>query len=142
MRSLQPYRPGYYEDTEYGLRCRQLGYRIRLLDTVTCSHAGSLTLGHGTLRYWVAFHRSRYLFLLRNRLPYSWKEIVKSELRWWRDHAAGNNPGTCVLGLLTLLPAIPSALENRSRFGRQMRLPRMLHEEVERSPGEESSDEN
>lgn len=115
----KPYRPGYYEDTEYGLRCRQMGYRNRILISVTCSHAGSLTLGHGTLRYWTAFHRSRYLFLLRNRLPYSGKEIVAAEARWWWRNQAGQNPGTCLLGFASLLPKIPGALLERRRFRRK-----------------------
>jgi GT2 family glycosyltransferase len=110
------YRPGYYEDTEYGLRCRQMGYRNRLLTTVTCAHEGSLTLGHGTLRYWTAFHRSRYLFLLRNRLPFRGIEIAAAEARWWWNNRAGENPGTCLLGFATLVPKIPGALLDRRRF--------------------------
>lgn len=115
------YYPGYYEDSEYALRCRQLGYRIRLLKAVTCSHIMNATLGPQAARFWRVFHRSRYLFLLRNHVGYSWKEIIRSELGWWCAHRAGYNPGLCLAGFLSALPRIPGALFERRQFGRRMK---------------------
>jgi len=113
------YQPGYYEDTEYGLRCRQLGYRIRLLTGFACRHHGSLTLGHGTMKYWTAFHRSRYLFLLRNRFLHTWKDALRAEVMWWSEHNANGTPGACLWGFATTLPRIPAALLDRRRFQRK-----------------------
>ena len=110
------YHPGYYEDTEFGLRCRQLGYRIRLLTQVTCSHYGSLTLGSASNAYWIAFHRSRLLFLLRNRTVFRNKEILRAEWRWWMDIGADSHPFTCLLGWITAIPRIPRALMDRRQF--------------------------
>jgi len=115
------YYPGYYEDTEYGLRCRRLGYRLRLLDYVICSHHGSLTLGNDNPRYWRTFHRSRYLFLLRNRLPHRWSEIAKAEFAWWTRYRAGGHPGPALMGLISALPNTPSALFDRRRFENRMK---------------------
>jgi GT2 family glycosyltransferase len=114
------YQPGYYEDTEYGLRCRQLGYRLRLLKTVTCSHLGNVTLGFGTGKFWTAFHRSRYLFLLRNWTGFGWWEITRTELGWWARHWAGHNPLNCLVGFATSLPKLPGALLERRRFRRRV----------------------
>jgi hypothetical protein len=58
------------------------------------------TLGGTSAHFWRIFHRSRYLFLLRNRLPHSWYEIITSELQWWREHRAGHNPWDCFRGLI------------------------------------------
>ena len=116
------YHPGYYEDTEYGLRCRQLGYRIRLLTGVTCSHFGSLTLGTTSNAYWRAFHRSRYLYLLRNRTGFDWCEILLSEWKWWRDYHADSHASACLLGFLTALPRFPKALSDRYRFRKKCRI--------------------
>jgi GT2 family glycosyltransferase len=115
------YYPGYYEDSEYALRCRQLGYRIRLLKAVTCSHIMNATLGPQASRFWRVFHRSRYLFLLRNRVGFGWKEIIDSELGWWHEHSAGHNPGLCLSGLLSALPKAPGALLERRRFGKRIK---------------------
>lgn len=110
------YRPGYYEDTEFALRCRQKGYRIQILPEVTCSHFGSLTLGYGSRRFWRAFHRSRYLFLIRNRTGYSCREMAASELKWWWNHAAGHRPLDCLMGALAALMAAPVAFRDRKRW--------------------------
>lgn len=124
--SLQ-YRPGYYEDTEYGLRCRQLGYRLRLLTGFSCRHFGSLTLGRGSTKYWVAFHRSRYLFLLRNRFPHTWMEILRTEAWWWLKHNANGTPGACFRAFVSALPRFPQALLDRMRFSKKSAAPRPSH---------------
>lgn len=115
----EAYRPGYYEDMEYGLRCRQLGYRIRILRQVTCSHYGSLTLGGTSAAYWVAFHRSRFLYLLRNRTDHSKREILRAEIEWLLRHGGDGRPAACLLGFLTAIPRIPAALADRGAFRRK-----------------------
>ncbi|MCG3196573.1 MAG: hypothetical protein GHCLOJNM_01049 [bacterium] len=114
------YHPGYYEDTEYGLRCRQLGYRIRVLLSATCGHHGSATLEYGSGKFWVTFHRSRYLFLARNLTGCTLGETLRSEAAWWRDHHAGHAALPCLAGLLSALPAMPRALLNRRRFRKRL----------------------
>lgn len=114
------YHPGYYEDSEYALRCRQLGYRILLLKSVTCSHIMSATLGPDQDRFWKVFHRSRFLFLQRNLTGYSLRETIQSEFAWWRNHQAGHRPWQCWRGFLSSLQRLPVSLLARSRWKKRI----------------------
>lgn len=114
------YHPGYYEDSEYALRCRQLGYRILLLKSVTCSHIMSATLGPDQDRFWKVFHRSRFRFLQRNQTGSSFREIIASEMAWWRDHHAGHQPWQCSKGFLSSMMSLPISIVGRTRWKRKI----------------------
>jgi GT2 family glycosyltransferase len=114
------YSPGYYEDTEYCLRARQRGYRLSLLPHVTCGHFGSLTLTYGSPRYWRVFHRSRYLYLLRNLQEVSLWEVARKEFWWWRNQPRAVKKGACLWALMAVLPLAPSALFERSSWRKNL----------------------
>lgn len=90
------YFPGYFEDSELCRRLRDWGYRIYLVPSAVLIHKEKQTL-QDERHYFRAYHRNRWLFILRNLSGMEILRAVAAELVWvvnitrWRDfrhHAA------------------------------------------------------
>ena len=83
----------YYEETEFCVRVRKAGYRVVYVPEAIAYHDENFSQSKSfTDRFLFLYHRSRYLFVLRNmRTPQERREYVEAE-RAWR-HVSRNGLG-------------------------------------------------
>ncbi|MBX3061910.1 MAG: glycosyltransferase family 2 protein [Anaerolineae bacterium] len=74
----------YYEETEFCFRARQQGFRVAYAPKAVCYHDEKHSLGRSaSARYLLLYHRSRYLFALRNLQTREQRLAFIAEERDW-----------------------------------------------------------
>jgi len=79
----------YFEETELCVAARRAGYRVRYVPDAVAHHdeKGSLS-GRPTAKYLWRYHRSRYLFAMRNMLSQAERRaFCAAERTWLRESA-------------------------------------------------------
>lgn len=78
----------YYEEVEFCVRARELGYRIVYLPEAIAYHYENHSVsGKGGRRFLWMYHRSRFLFVMRNvTTPEARREFLGAERAWKRQH--------------------------------------------------------
>jgi GT2 family glycosyltransferase len=120
------YFPAYFEETDFCLRARRLGYRVVYVPGARVVHHESTTTGKFTERYYYLYHRNRIRFLLKN---YSWRFLLNRALpmeeRWlgmivpWEQAVPLNK------GYLVNIMNLPRTLLARRRMEQMLGVPRL-----------------
>lgn len=77
----------YYEETELCYRAKQAGHKVLYLPEAVAYHDEQHSLSRRpSLKYLWRYHRSRYLFAMRNlTTPDQRRAFCEAERAWWRD---------------------------------------------------------
>jgi GT2 family glycosyltransferase len=90
----------YFEETEYCLKVRNAGYRVAYVPSAIAYHSQELDQKRiADWRYAWKYHRSRYLFAMRNLITSTERErFLKAERAWRRTYMRGLRAGAYLLG--------------------------------------------
>lgn len=82
------YYPTYYEETEFAVRARKIGYRVVYNPKAVLYHLESMTQVVGSQNFLFRYHRSRWRFVLKNFSARELARAFKHEYRYYKSTAA------------------------------------------------------
>ncbi len=80
--------PIYFEETDFCVRARRKGWKIKVLPESVVIHHESQTTVRFSYRFMFMYHRNRMRFLLKNNFGLDLLRVLREEARW----LSGNSP--------------------------------------------------
>lgn len=83
------YRPAYFEELDYCLKCARLGYRVAVNPLAMARHAEAVTLKKYSSSFYHLYHKNRIRCAVLNaKLPY--REFWAAERKWVREQSTAD----------------------------------------------------
>lgn len=121
----EDYFPAYFEETDFCLRVRRMGYRVVYVPSARVVHHEATTTGKYTAEYLYLYHKNRVRFLLKN---YSWSFLLNRTLPF-EEKWVGWIPEKEIVPLnrayLANILNLPRTLLSRRAMERRIQAPRI-----------------